>query len=245
MNSYIYEITNTITNEKYIGIRKCECDVYKDKYKGEDTFIPKFYRKYGKKNFIKRVLAIIVDDRMADSLIESYMHYADYILVNDKSIEEFKTKRSVSGGKSGVSRKVICLNTGEVFDSITEASKKYKANISGITQACNPNSERTVAGKDANGEYLRWSYYDIYLAESNGEEYIYTGNKMGPKNKKTTPVRCKQTGEEFSSITEAAKYYNTSTGSVSSSCNGHNSAGRHPVTGDKLYWEYIIEPSPI
>lgn len=184
MNSYIYEITNTITNEKYIGVRKCEGNIYEDKYKGEDTFISKFYRKYGKKSFVKRVLSVIVDDKMVDELIKLYMKYSDYILIDDKTIAEFKVERTTVGAKNGMARKVICLNTGEIFDTITEAAKKYNANISGIVHACNPNSERTVAGKDKSGEYLRWSYYDVYLAESNGEEYIYTGTKMGPKNKK-------------------------------------------------------------
>ena len=55
MNSYIYEITNIITKEQFIGIRRCEGDIYADKYKGEDTFLPKYFRKYGKKNFIKRL----------------------------------------------------------------------------------------------------------------------------------------------------------------------------------------------
>ena len=60
MNSYIYEITNVITQEQYIGIRKCLGDIYCDKYKGENTIISKDFRKYGKKNFVKRVLAIII-----------------------------------------------------------------------------------------------------------------------------------------------------------------------------------------
>lgn len=239
MNSYIYEITNMVTKEQYIGIRKCNGDIYADRYKGEDTFISKYFRKYGKKNFNKRVLAIITNEQIEKNLIELYMKDSDYILIDDSSIAEFKVKRSTVGAKNGASRKVICLNTGEIFDTIAEASRKYNANATGIVHACNPNSERTVAGKDENGEYLRWSYYDAYLAELNGEKYIYTGSKMGPKNKKTTPVRCLETGEEFDSITEAAKVYNTSTGSVSSSCKRFNSAGKHPITGERLHWEYI------
>ena len=61
MNSYIYEITNNITKAKYIGVRSCECQIEKDKYKGENTVISKDYREYGKKNFSSRVLSVIIN----------------------------------------------------------------------------------------------------------------------------------------------------------------------------------------
>lgn len=239
MNSYIYEITNTITKEQYIGVRKCEGDIYTDKYKGEDTFLSKYFRKYGKKNFIKRVLAVIIDDKMEQSLIDLYMNHSEYKLINESSLEEFKVKRTTVGAKNGASRKVICLNTGEVFDTVTEASKKYNINMTGIIHACNPNSQREVAGKDKNGEYLKWNYYDAYLAESNGEEYDYLANKKGPTVKKTKPVRCIETGEVFNSFKEASEKYSISSASISNSCTTGNHAGKHPVTGAPLKWEYV------
>lgn len=52
LNSYIYEITKTTTQEQYIGIRRCEGDIYTDKYKGEDTIISKDFRRYGKKTLL-------------------------------------------------------------------------------------------------------------------------------------------------------------------------------------------------
>lgn len=46
---------------------------------------------------------------------------------------------------------VICLNTGEIFNSITEASKKMNVDGSAISKCCR--------GKRKNTKGLRWSYY--------------------------------------------------------------------------------------
>ena len=169
MNSYIYEITNVITQEQYIGIRKCLGDIYCDKYKGENTIISKDFRKYGKKNFVKRVLAIIIDEEMEQSLIDLYISHSKYKLIKECSKEELSIRRSSVDRKSSKSRKIICLNTGETFDSISEAARKYKTDRTGIVHACSSTSEREVAGKDSEGNYLKWQYYDEYLAENNGE----------------------------------------------------------------------------
>ena len=52
------------------------------------------------------------------------------------------------------SRKVICLNTGEIFNSISEAQKHY--NISNISDVCN--KKRKHAGK-LKGVPLKWDFY--------------------------------------------------------------------------------------
>lgn len=238
MNSYIYEITNNITKAKYIGVRSCECQIEKDKYKGENTVISKDYREYGKKNFSSRVLSVIINDNMKEELLELYLKYGDYIFLEEHEDGNIPTKRT-GKSNSGPSRKVICLNTKEVYNSVTEAAFKCDTNMTGIIHACNPNSNRNHAGKDSDGNPLKWMYYDAYLAELNGETYDYTSNKLGPKTHRTKPVRCKETGEEFDSIKEAAEKYNVYPGSISNSCRAFDSAGKHPDTGQKLYWEYI------
>ena len=48
--------------------------------------------------------------------------------------------------------KVLCIDTGEVFDNAKEASKKTGANPSAIIRCCNGNCKK--AGK------LGWRYYE-------------------------------------------------------------------------------------
>jgi len=58
-------------------------------------------------------------------------------------------------------RKIICLTTDEVFNSITEASIKYKVTVSNISRCCR--HKRKHAGKLNNEIKLAWMYYDEYL----------------------------------------------------------------------------------
>lgn len=55
-----------------------------------------------------------------------------------------------------ISKKVICITTGEIFDSIKEASRQTGANQSHIVECCR--GKRKSAGKDKDGNKLIWEY---------------------------------------------------------------------------------------
>lgn len=130
---------------------------------------------------------------------------------------------------------------GDILDSMVDAVNKYGTVKSAISLACNPDSNVKYAGTSKDGEKLMWDYYDAYLAKLNGEEYDYTAHERVSESTLKVAVRCKETGEEFESLTEAAKVYNTTHGSISSSCNQSHGTGIHPDTGQTLHWEYIKE----
>lgn len=69
------------------------------------------------------------------------------------------------GKEHGGSKKVVCLNTNEVFMSAMEASKSKKANYSKLCMVCR--GERKTCGKDLNGQPLHWKYYEDYIEENN------------------------------------------------------------------------------
>lgn len=56
-------------------------------------------------------------------------------------------------------RKVICLTTGEIFDSITQAKQTYKGSIDRACQG----KQKTAGVHPETGEKLCWMYYDEYL----------------------------------------------------------------------------------
>ena len=68
----------------------------------------------------------------------------------------------------------------------------------------------------------------------------YNSN-YGKRNEKTKKkVLCITTGEEFDSETEANLKTNTQVAHISKCCKGkRKSAGKHPITGERLKWKYI------
>lgn len=153
--------------------------------------------------------------------VVSYLHDGDsYGII---------TYDSVLARKKGSYTKVICINTGEIFDGITIAEEKY--NIKNISGNCN--GKINSAGKDPNtGEPLVWMYYDEYLEKG---QYEYNTNL----EKK---VVCLNNNYVFFSMTIAANWCGLkSQASITQFLKRkgkHEYAGRHPETGEKLTWMY-------
>ena len=67
-----------------------------------------------------------------------------------------ETRQKISAAQK--KRKVICLTTGEIFDSIAAATAYYNLSRSSIKN--NVTGRRKSAGKLADGTKLIWQYYD-------------------------------------------------------------------------------------
>ena len=77
-------------------------------------------------------------------------------IVEDKSKELEKILKEEEN-KSDEEKKVICLDTLDVYENAKDAESKTPAKASAITRNCNGNSKR------AGG--LRWMYYKDYLLQ--------------------------------------------------------------------------------
>ena len=75
---------------------------------------------------------------------------------SEESLEKISQNRKGKGGK-----KIICLNTGEVFDCMMDAARWCGLKTSAsIGQICNKTGKQKTAGKHpATGEKLYWEYY--------------------------------------------------------------------------------------
>lgn len=63
------------------------------------------------------------------------------------------------------SQRIICITTGEVFNSIKEASiKHFNKRNNNISSCCS--GQRKSAGKLSDGTPLKWMYYDEYIKEN-------------------------------------------------------------------------------
>lgn len=165
-----------------------------------------------------------------------YLDEYEYMIDNNLTIEDMK-KRYVP---KNVTKKVMCLDTKKVFNSIVEANKYANLSVySGrISDACQ--SKRCCAGKDINGKYLHWMYYEdcIGLSEEEIDNLILEiDKKFSPEAKK---VVCVETKTVFNSIREARLYAGLKSDSGVYECcnNKRKTSGRHPETGQLLSWMY-------
>ena len=71
-------------------------------------------------------------------------------------------------------------------------------------------------------------------------EWARNHKKFGKDNVNSKKVRCIETGDIFGSIGEAERWCSSS--KVGECCRGHRKhAGRHPIDGYLLSWEYVDE----
>ena len=114
----------------------------------------------------------------------------------------------------------------------------------------NPKEYLEVNHKDENKENNHIDNLEWCDREYNGnygtiKERIGKSNKgklTGSKNPKARKVRCINTGEEFPTVKEASKHYNISDNTIRDMMKGRQkTAGKHPITGERLKWEYVKE----
>lgn len=77
--------------------------------------------------------------------------------------------------KTGLFTKVICMNTGEIFNSILEASDSYNIKPSKISHNCNHYSK--FGGRDNEENPYYWIKYDEYM-EYGVREIYYQRDKI-------------------------------------------------------------------
>lgn len=165
---------------------------------------------------------------------------------------KMKISKSVTGEKNGFygkchslqtksklakahSIKIICITTNVIFNSADEASKYYNCDRADITKCCRGNKK--YCGK-LNSKRLAWMYYDEYLSSSKDE--IQCIVKQAYINDNYKQVRCITTREIFNNMNLACEKYKLDASSLTKCCKGKiKSCGKHPITGEKLVWEYL------
>ena len=110
-------------------------------------------------------------------------------------------------------RKVICVETRQVYDSISEAARCNNSSIQNILRVCKGLRKMTAG--------FHWKYADT--PDESTEETI----SVNPTKKRR--VICVETSEEFDSIQAAASRYGISRVSIARACKNPEkiSAGHH------------------
>lgn len=132
-----------------------------------------------------------------------------------------------------IAKQVICIDTGEVYESIAEASRDFGINYDNIHQVC-LGRNRSARGND--GHYYQFAYYE------KNKEY-----KLEKIRNLKTPKRviCINTGEIFNSTREAAVKMGVQQGHISQCCNGKRRFSGRMSNGDWIVWVFEEDYDPL
>ena len=85
--------------------------------------------------------------------------FDEEVVVKEDKLKELEELIKEEENKPDEEKKVICLDTLDVYENVRDAESKTSAKASAIKRNCNGNSKR------AGG--LRWMYYKDYLLQEN------------------------------------------------------------------------------
>lgn len=187
----VYVHINKINGKKYIGQTNNIKHRWSPEHYKECTAFYRAIQKYGWDNFNHEILADNLTQQTANILERVY-------------IQQYRTRQHDFGynialggsdvctlkrGKNPKAKKVICLETQEIFDCGVDAAQKYNMDKANIYDCCNER-QKTAAG-------LHWSWYE------EGKDYSkLTQNLKSTKRFKTAVVQI-ETGRVFQSATAA------------------------------------------
>lgn len=189
--------------------------------------IQKIYELYATGNYIPREIGEILNiDRKT---VERYLHSG-----TELGICEYNGSLSRWNCHA---KKVICLNTLEIFDSIKIAQDTY--HVHGIAACCK--HKHKYAGINICGEPLLWMYLDEHNLYSKSEINDYINNLR--KEIYSKYVVCINTLQMFESTRKACDWCSLKQVLSIQRCCTNNAkyAGKHPETGEKLQWMYYEE----
>ena len=175
-------------------------------------------------------------------------------------ISSFGRVKSLNYMHKSVSKylSLAIMSSGYVYVLLYKEGKRKMYRVHRLVAEAfipNPNNYKEVNHKDENKQNnrvdnLEWctrNYNHNYgtLKERRSLKFKGENNPMygikGSKNPRARKVQCITTGKKFNCITDATDYYLLkSMGNIVSCCEGKlKSAGKHPVTGEKLVWKYL------
>ena len=237
MYGFVYITTNHVNGKQYIGQRKYDKQGKWKEYLGSGIILSRAIEKYGLKNFSKEIIEECKTKKILNDREIYWINYYNAVESDnfyniasggdggntiagytDDQRKLLSTKLSnmrkgiVNIGKNnGNSRRVICINTMKVFDTINEASTYYNVDKDAIQQCCSDANKRKTAG-EINGERMIWEYYD------ENKNYEFVPFKRDYKYKQ---ILCLDNNIIYNSVHEASKNTGCSIVGIRHCCTGY------------------------
>ncbi len=215
----IYKHTCIVNGKSYIGQT---CNRPSRRWKGsgrgyEDQVFGRAIQKYGWENFTHEILEKDLTLTQANEREKYWIAYY-HTYINDPECNGYNLTPGGDGGDSARcefvrnkisekahKRKVICIETQEVFNSVNAACQinKHVAN-------CLNGSRHTASG-------YHWAYLEDTKRQLELKDFIGKppiSLKEQGLSKRSRAVLCIETGEEFDTVQKAVKAYGKSVASV-------------------------------
>lgn len=263
---FIYITTNLINGKKYIGKKKYNKKA--DNYLGSGKHLKNAIKKYGKENFTRDIIAIGYN---ANDLNELEIYYIDkydaansqdyyniasggeggntFVGKTKEEMKNFSEKRSklskemwenrTEEERLKISENIRIATSGENNHLYGKTGIKHHRYGAKMSEESKKKMSQVRLGKKRppfSEEHKR------KLRESNSGENGYWYGKLGADNPSSKKVICITTGIIYGGITEAERQTKIFRSNICKCCNGKKkSAGKHPITGEKLVWMYYEE----
>lgn len=257
MYGFIYITTNHINGKRYIGQKKYDKQGYWKEYLGSGIILAKAIEKYGRDNFSKEIIEECESKEKLNDREKYWISYYDAVnsdnfydltlggdggntLVGYTEEQLSEHSKILSKSLKGVinqgennprSKKVICLNNMQIFNTTVDASRYAEVSDVSIQSCCNGKTYTSGIDK-ITGEKLQWEYYNPQ------KHYVLKEIKRKNNHPNTRKVICYTTGEIFNSAKEASQKYNISDGGIRTCCNFQYSTYGTLSDGTRLQWFY-------
>jgi len=113
---------------------------------------------WNKGDNLKRLMSKL---KLSDSTLKKYLKQGTQLGLCD-----YNPHKEVIKNYKNISKQIICLNTNEIFNSITEAHNKYNILVSNISVCCR-NIKKSAGKHPITGEKLIWMYYEDWKVKQN------------------------------------------------------------------------------
>lgn len=150
------------------------------------------------------------------------------------AMSESQVQQAIKSGNALLTRRVVLLNTGEVFDSIALAATAYGLDRNAVYSNCNG---LRMSGGTHNGTKLAWAYEDEYLSMSQDDILRKITTAADTRECAKKQVRLVNTGAIFPSISAAAKSHQLQRKGIAQCCDGLiHSYGK--INNSPMVWAY-------
>lgn len=229
----VYQIRNIINNRIYIGSsfdiaarwREHKYNLRMNKHRNQH--LQNAYNKYGKEAFVYEVLEVLASTEHQFEREQYWINLKE--ACNKKKGYNIQSEVLIV---PKVTKKVVCLETKEIFDSLEEAGRAKGIASGSISCCCNGRKLKQTGG-------YHWKFYDDYINMTEDEinEVIYNKWKL---------IICLETKEIFKSYHETGLKKGTIQGCCIQTARGNirNCFGKHYLYKedyDKLSEKQIMD----